>query len=147
MCQEKPLGSCWVIVDLILLKNKNFCAQKNNFHNSQERALPHGQRWLRLHSPEQRSEQQTCWKTETFAPSKIIFINHRNVILLWMFYTRLIYKLPTLSYFFKKIGVIEVYEVFRLLQIVLFLTDSISFALCAYFDESIDFIRGGGYEP
>ena len=39
MGQAKPLGSCWVIVDLILLKNKNFCAQRNNFHKSQKRAF------------------------------------------------------------------------------------------------------------
>ena len=32
LCQAKPLGSCWVIVDLILLKNRNFCAQKKNSH-------------------------------------------------------------------------------------------------------------------
>ena len=29
-CQVKPLGSCWVIVVLILLKNRNFCAHENN---------------------------------------------------------------------------------------------------------------------
>ena len=28
-----------MIVDLILLKNRNFCAQENNFHNSQKRAF------------------------------------------------------------------------------------------------------------
>ena len=39
MGQAKPLGSCWVIVDLILLKNRNFYAQKNNFNKSQKRAF------------------------------------------------------------------------------------------------------------
>ena len=34
---------------------------------------------------------------------------------------------------------------FRLLQTVLFLTDSVFFALCAYLDESMIFI--GGYKP
>ena len=29
-CQVKPLGSWLVIVDLILLKNRNFCAHENN---------------------------------------------------------------------------------------------------------------------
>ena len=28
-----------MIVDLILLKNRNFCAQQNNFHKSQKNAL------------------------------------------------------------------------------------------------------------
>ena len=27
----------------------------------------------------------SCWKTETFALAKIIFINHKNMILLWFF--------------------------------------------------------------
>ena len=40
-------------------------------------------------------------------------------------------------------GVPEVWWMFRLLQIVLFLTDSIFVALCAYFDESMDCIGGG----
>ena len=40
--------------------------------------------------------------------------------------------------------VTEVYEVFRLLQTVLFLRDSVFFALCAYFDESMVCI--GGYK-
>ena len=39
LCQVRPLGSCWVIVNLILLKNRNLCAQKNNFHKSQKRAF------------------------------------------------------------------------------------------------------------
>jgi hypothetical protein len=50
--------------------------------------------------------------------------------------------------FSKKIrifGVREVWEQFASLQTVLFLTDSVFFALCAYFDESMDFI--GGYKP
>ena len=36
MCQAKPLGSSWVIVDLILLKNRNFCAHEIilNFNRS-----------------------------------------------------------------------------------------------------------------
>ena len=34
---SKAFGIIWVIVDSILLKNRNFCAQKNNFHKSQKR--------------------------------------------------------------------------------------------------------------
>ena len=45
-------------------------------------------------------------------------------------------------YFF---GVPEVFESYRLLQAVLFLTDSVFRVLFAYFDESMSSI--GGYEP
>ena len=41
--------------------------------------------------------------------------------------------------FFRIFGVTEVFEISRLLQIVLFLTDSVFFALCAYFDGSMVF--------
>ena len=47
--------------------------------------------------------------------------------------------------FFRIFGVTEVWLKFRLLQSVLFLTDSVFVALCAYFDESMDCI--GGYKP
>ena len=42
-------------------------------------------------------------------------------------------------------GVIEVFGSYRLLQTVLFLTDSVLYVLFAYFDESMSSI--GGYEP
>ena len=42
-------------------------------------------------------------------------------------------------------GVPEVYVLYRLLQTVLFLTDSVFYVLFAYFDESMGSI--GGYEP
>ena len=42
-------------------------------------------------------------------------------------------------------GVTEVFESYRLLQTVLFLTDSVFCVLFAYFDASMDSI--GGYEP
>ena len=42
-------------------------------------------------------------------------------------------------------GVTEVWKVTRLLQTVLFLTDSVFYVLFAYFDESMSSI--GGYEP
>ena len=84
-----------MIVDLILLKNRNFCAQSQHFKKSQKR-------------------------------DKIL-----------IFYTRLIYKFPLLSYFFRIFGVTKVSEVSKLLQIVLFLTDSVVRVLFAYFDESM----------
>ena len=46
---------------------------------------------------------------------------------------------------FRIFGVTEVFEVSRLLQTVLFLTDSVFDVLFAYFDESMSSI--GGYEP
>ena len=42
-------------------------------------------------------------------------------------------------------GVTEVFETYRLLQTVLFLTDSVFRVLFAYFDESMAIM--GGYEP
>ena len=42
-------------------------------------------------------------------------------------------------------GVTEVFELARLLQTVLFLTDSVFYVLFAYFNESMGSI--GGYEP
>ena len=52
---------------------------------------------------------------------------------------------PTLSSFFRIFGVTEVWLLNRLLQIVLFLTDSVFDALLACFDESMACI--GGYKP
>ena len=49
------------------------------------------------------------------------------------------------SYFFRIFGVTEVFETYRLLQTVLFLTDSVFRVLFAYFDESMASIEG--YEP
>jgi len=46
---------------------------------------------------------------------------------------------------FRIFGVTEEYKVSKLLQTILFLTDYVFFALCAYFDESMDCI--GGYKP
>ena len=46
---------------------------------------------------------------------------------------------------FHFFGVTEVFESYRLQQIVLFLTDSVFRVLFAYFDESMSSI--GGYEP
>ena len=47
--------------------------------------------------------------------------------------------------YFIIVGVPQVYVLYRLLQTVLFLTDSVFRVLFAYFDESMASI--GGYEP
>ena len=54
-------------------------------------------------------------------------------------------KLPRTSYFGRISGFPEVTESYRLLQTVLFLTDSVFRVLFAYFDASMASI--GGYEP
>ena len=36
---SEAFGIVWMIVDLILCKNRNFCSQSRNFENSQERAF------------------------------------------------------------------------------------------------------------
>ena len=46
---------------------------------------------------------------------------------------------------FRIFGVTEVFDSYRLLQTVLFFTDSVFYVLFAYFDESMGSI--GGYEP
>ena len=61
------------------------------------------------------------------------------------FFTLLLYKLFKFSYFLEFFGFTEVYKTSRLLQIVLFLIDSVFYVLIAYFDESMGSI--GGYEP
>ena len=88
---------------LILLKNRNFCAQSQNFLKSQKR-------------------------------DKILNFLHKIDI-----------QISYVVLIFRIFGVTEVFEVSRLLQTVLFLTDSIFYVLFAYLDESIGTI--GGYEP
>ena len=61
------------------------------------------------------------------------------------FCRRLIDKFPRTSYFCRTFRVPEVFKSDRLLQVVLFLTDSVFRVLFAYFDESMASI--GGYEP
>ena len=46
---------------------------------------------------------------------------------------------------FRIFGVTEVYKIYKLLQTVLFSTDSVFYVLFAYFDESMGSV--GGYEP
>ena len=53
------------------------------------------------------------------------------------FCCRSIDKLPRTSYFCRSFRVPEVFESYRLLQTVLFLTDSVFRVLFAYFDESM----------
>ena len=53
------------------------------------------------------------------------------------FCSRLIDKFPRSSYFGRTFKVTEVFENYRLLQTVLFLTDSVFRVLIAYFDESM----------
>jgi len=36
---SEAFGIVWMIVDLILCKNRNFCSQSRNFENSLERAF------------------------------------------------------------------------------------------------------------
>ena len=54
-------------------------------------------------------------------------------------------KFSNFQIYFIILGVTEVYQTSRLLQTVLFLTDSVFRVLFAYFDESMASI--GGYEP
>ena len=61
------------------------------------------------------------------------------------FCSRLIDKFPRSSYFGRTFKVPKVFDSYRLLNTVLFLTDSIFRVLFAYFDASMASI--GGYEP
>ena len=54
-------------------------------------------------------------------------------------------KIPHVYNLFQFFRVIKVFECYRLLQTVLFLTDSVFYELFAYFDESRS--STGGYEP
>ena len=54
-------------------------------------------------------------------------------------------QIPHIHEFISELLVTEVFKSYRLLQTVLFLTDSVFHVLFAYFDESMSSI--GGYEP
>ena len=54
-------------------------------------------------------------------------------------------QIPQSPIYFRIFGIAEVFDSYRLLQIVPFLTDSVFRVLFAYFDESMGSI--GGYEP
>ena len=73
-------------------------------------------------------------------------ISYWRVILGWFFLKMINRKITQVHQFISEIfGVTEVFEWYRLLQTVLFLTDSVFYVLFAYFDESMSSI--GGYEP
>ena len=80
---SKAFGVVWMIVDLNLCKNRNFCAQSRNFENSLEHDFD------------------------------LIFL---QVIDIQILYVVLIFRI---------FGVAEVCLEYRLLQTVLFLTDSV----------------------
>ena len=95
---SKAFGIVWMIVDLNLCKNRNFCAQSRNFENSLECSFE---------------------------------LKFLQVI---------IYKFSMLSKFLRISGVIEVWLEYRLLQTVLFLTDSVLNAQLACFLISMAYI-------
>ena len=84
-------------------------------------------------------------KNRNFARTNIILLNHRNVILRDSFCCCSIDNFSRTSYFGRIFRVLEVCFSYRLLQTVLFLTDSVFYVLFAYFDESM--ASTGGYEP
>ena len=85
------------------------------------------------------------WKNRNFGYSARIYIFYWNVKSFWIFYTELLWKFVISSKCFRILWVTKVYEVSRLLQIVLFLTNSVFYVLFTYFDESMVCI--GGCEP
>ena len=84
-------------------------------------------------------------KNKNFARMNLVLLNHRNIICVNYFCCRSIDKLSRTSYFGRIFRVPEVCVSYRLLQTVLFLTDSDFRVLFAYFDASMASI--GGYEP
>ena len=83
-------------------------------------------------------------KNRNFVLARTNSVNHRNVILRLLFFCRSIDKFSRTYYFGRIFTVTEVFESYRLLQTVMFLTDSVFRVLFAYFDESMGSI--GGYE-
>ena len=84
-------------------------------------------------------------KNRKFARTNLILLNHRNVLLPDSFCRRSIDKFFRTSYFVRIFRVPEVFVGYRLLQTVLFLTDSVFRVLFAYFDASMASIKW--YEP
>ena len=84
-------------------------------------------------------------KNRNFALTSKKLINHINMILHLFFLLLINRNFSSTSYFGRIFGVPEVCVSYRLLQTVLFLTDSVFRVLFAYFDESMSSI--GGYEP
>ena len=84
-------------------------------------------------------------KNRNFAHTKIILVIYRNVLLCLLFLLLINKKLSRTSYFGRIFRVPEVFESYRLLQTVLFVTDSVFRVLIAYFDASMASIKW--YEP
>ena len=84
-------------------------------------------------------------KNRNFARTNIILLNHRNVICVDSFCVCSIDKLSRTSYFGRILRVPEVCVSYRLLQTVLFLTDSVFRVLFAYFNASM--ASNSVYEP
>ena len=84
-------------------------------------------------------------KNRNFARTNIILLNHRNVILRLFFL--LLFNKHIFQYFlfFRSFRVPEVCVSYRLLQTVLFLTDSAFRVLFAYFNASM--ASNSVYEP
>ena len=81
-------------------------------------------------------------KNRNFARTNIILLNHRNVLLCLLFLLLINKKLSRTCYFGRIFRVPEVCVSYRLLQTVLFLTDSVFVALFACFNESM-IVSGG----
>ena len=84
-------------------------------------------------------------KNRNFARMNIILLNHRNVLLRCSFFCCSIDKFSRTYYFGRIFTVPEVCISYRLLQTVLFLTDSVFRVLFAYFDASM--VSKIVYEP
>ena len=81
-------------------------------------------------------------KHRNLACTKILLVIHRKVLWRCLFFCGSIDKFSRTSYFGRIFRVPEVFESYRLLQTVLFLTDSVFRVLFAYFDESMASIGG-----
>ena len=84
-------------------------------------------------------------KTETLGLTRLAAIFYWRVLIGWFFLQMINRQISQVQQFIIIFGVPEIYVLYRLLQTVLFLTDSVFRVLFAYFDESMTSI--GGYEP
>ena len=85
-------------------------------------------------------------KNRNFARMKIILLIHKSCFCIDSVCGRSIDKLSRTSYFGRIFRVPEVCISYKLLQTVLFFTDSVFRVLFAYFDASMASIGGGGGE-
>ena len=143
MGQAKPLGSCWVIVDLILLKNRNFVRQKHNYLELQKRDkiliffkkdwYTNCLRWpncSEIFELQKYSKYPDCYRLFCFW--QILFSLRCVLVLMILWF-------PNFRNFVS-------YKSVRSFQIAtdcsFCLTESLFVALCAYFDESVGCIGG-----